>query len=253
MLFNTQLAMFFDIGFSVTGIFFVMMFISEEVEGSFSSGITTSLMENKSALWTGVESVYSLTDILFSKDESSPEDTPAYHQLLESPRFLVSKILTKLFICYLLHFTRGVWIPKYKIFGYLYVIYLICTMVIYAQFTYALIIEYHSIGKTTKEFFFDVWHTKEEMVEKVNFDPEKGSEELIMVSDESIFFLVAKLMSCLIILYVLEAYRRIWLQNFLVIGLLFGVCLLVMLCKCLYQLSNTLEHHVSSRSLLENT
>ena len=252
MFFSPSMAMFLDISFSITGILIVISFVCERVDGSFPPGTTTPLMENKSSLWNGVESVYSFTDVLFSKGETTTEENSPYPELLDSPRFLVSKILTKIFITYLLHFTRKIWMPKYKMFGYMYLIYIICTMMIYANFTYELIIKYHSIGKTTQEFFYDVWHTKEEMVEKAVINPEKESAELIAVSEESIFFLMVKLLSCLIILYVLEAYRRVWLQNYLVLGLLFGICLLFMLSRCLYQLSNTLEHYISSRSLLEN-
>ena len=89
------------------------------------------------------------------------------------------------------------------------------------------------------------------MVEKANLNTEQNPGELTLVSTESIFFLVVKLISSLIILYVLEVYRRLWLQNYLVIGLIFVICLLVMLSKCLYQLSNTLEHYILSRNSID--
>ena len=252
MWFCTPLEMFFDISVNIAGFLIVIAFVGGEVESRFSSGITTSAVENnKSVLWDGVESIYSLTDFLFSKEESSVEETSPYPKLLDSPRFLVGKILTKMFICYLLHFTREIWTPKYRIFGYMYFIYVVSTMIVYVQFTYELIIQYHSIGKTTQEFFYEVWLTKEEMAEKVNLSPEQNAGESILVSTESIFFLVAKLISCLIILYVLEVYRRLWSQNYLVVGLLFVICLLVMLSKCLYQLSNTLEHYILSRNAID--
>ena len=252
MWFCTPLAMLFDICVNITGFLIVITFVGGEVESGFSSGITTSAMENnKSVLWDGVESVYSLTEFLFTKEESAMEETSPYPKLLDSPRFLVGKILTKLFICYLLHFTREIWKPKYRIFGYMYFIYVVSTMIVYVQFTYELIIQYHSAGKTTQEFFYEVWLTKEEMLEKANLNQEQNTGDLNLVSSESMFFLVIKLISCLIILYALEVYRRIWSQNYLVIGLLFVICLLVMLSKCLYQLSNTLEHYILSRNAID--
>ena len=113
------------------------------------------------------------------------------------------------------------------------------------------ILRFQEPWKDTQEFFYEVWLTKEEMAEKVNLSPEQNAGESILVSTESIFFLVAKLISCLIILYVLEVYRRLWSQNYLVVGLLFVICLLVMLSKCLYQLSNTLEHYILSRNAID--
>ena len=248
----TPLAMFFDISVNIAAFLIVVAIVGGKVESRLSSGITTSAIENnKSVLWDGVESVYSLTDFLFSKEESAIEGTSPYPKLLDSPRFLVGKILTKLFICYLLHFTREIWTPKYRIFGYMYFIYVVSTMIVYVQFTYELIIKYHSIGKTTQDFFYEVWLTKEEMVEKASLNSEQNTGELTLESTELIFFLVVKLISCLIILYVLEVYRRIWSQNYLVIGLLFVICLLVMFSKCLYQLSNTLEHYILSRNAID--
>ena len=97
MFFSPLMAMFLDISFSITGILIVISFVCERVDGSFPPGATTPLMENKSSLWNGIESVYSFTDVLFSKGETTTEENSPYPELLDSPRFLVSKILTKLF------------------------------------------------------------------------------------------------------------------------------------------------------------